>query len=58
MDVISRVEQFNKSLGIVTSFYNAQDDILGYSENNIIYLNTHYKDNLELVNKHETLHFF
>ena len=58
MDVISRIEKFNKSLGIATSFYSAQDDILGYSENNVIYLNTFYKEDLELVNKHETLHFF
>lgn len=58
MDVTSKIENFNKTLGIQTSFYNAQDDILGYSENNIIYLNTYYKENLEVVNKHETLHFF
>jgi hypothetical protein len=48
----------NEKLGIKTIFFNEDNGILGYTENNIIYLNEFYDKDLELVNKHEVLHLF
>lgn len=58
MSIIENIKLNNQRLGIETIFYNANNDILGYSENNKIYLNTFYLDDIDLVNKHEILHFF
>lgn len=58
MNTIQNIKINNHKLGIKTIFYNANDDILGYSDNKKIYLNTFYNEDIELVNKHETLHFF
>ena len=55
----NKITEFNKKLGIKTEFVDVKEDILGYSENNSIYLSKKLNDEeLEKVNKHELLHFF
>ena len=49
----------NNKLGINTVFYNEENGVLGYCENNTIFLNEFYdEETLNLVNRHEVLHFF
>ena len=48
----------NAALGIKTAFFSKKKGVLGYAEGNTIYLNKYYEGELELVNKHELLHFF
>ena len=59
MSILDSIKINNRKLGIKTIFYNANDGVLGYSDKKKIYLNTFYnEEDIELVNKHETLHFF
>lgn len=48
----------NEKLGIKTIFFYDENGVLGYCEDNVIYLNEFYKNHLEMINKHEVLHFF
>lgn len=48
----------NNELGINTAFFCEDNGILGYSEGNTIYLNKYYNSDLEIVNKHEVMHFY
>lgn len=48
----------NKRYGIETIFYSDELDIIGYSLNNTIYLNTNSTADLNLANRHELFHFF
>lgn len=48
----------NKKLGLQTVFFYNENDVLGYAENRTIYLNEFYDEDLELINRHEILHFY
>ena len=56
MKTREEIIKFNEQLGIKTIFCDL-GDILGYSENDTIYLNENAED-LEKINNHELLHFF
>lgn len=58
MSVLEKIKLNNQKLGIATIFYNANDEILGYSEKNRVYLNVNYIEDIEKINKHEVLHFY
>ena len=53
-----KIIRFNSKLGIKTEFFYGDDDILGYSEGNTIYLNLNSNQDFEKTNRHEVLHFF
>lgn len=55
---INEIISKNKELGIKTKIFNEPNGILGYTEGENIYLNTYYKNDLELTNKHELLHLY
>ena len=56
--VKNRIIEGNSRLGLKTVFYNAKNATLGYAQDNTIYINEHYSDDIELINKHEVLHFY
>ena len=56
MKIKEEIIRFNEQFGIKTIFCDL-DDVLGYSENNTIYLNEN-ADNFQKINNHELLHFF
>ena len=56
MKTREEIIKFNEQFGIKTIFCDL-GDIVGYSENNTIYLNEHAED-LQKINNHELLHFF
>lgn len=48
----------NKRLGLNAVFFYDENGVLGYAEDTTVYLNEFYKNDLELINKHEILHFY
>ena len=56
MKTSEEIIKFNEQFGIITIFCDL-GDILGYSENETIYLNENAED-LQKINSHELLHFF
>lgn len=58
MDILNEIENTNRKLGLNTFFYNDENGVLGYSEDDNIFLNTYYVNDIEMVNKHEVLHFY
>ncbi len=56
MKIKEEIIRFNEQFGIKTIFCDL-GDVLGYSENNTIYLNEN-EDNFQKINNHEILHFF
>lgn len=56
MKTREEIIKFNEQFGIKTIFCDL-GDILGYSENNTIYLNENEED-FQKINNHELLHFF
>ena len=53
-----RIIEFNRKLGIKTEFITAEESVLGYAQNNTIYINENVEQDYEKTNKHEVLHFF
>ena len=58
MGIKEKIIVENNKIGLKTSFYHLNDKTLGYVENDVIYLNTFYDNDLEIANKHEVLHCF
>lgn len=48
----------NNKLGIATHFFYDPNGVCGYAKGNSIYLNEFYQGQLEIISKHEILHFF
>ena len=55
---VKKIVNFNNKLGIKTEFFYGDEEILGYSEGNTIYLNLNSNQDFEKTNRHEVLHFF
>ena len=53
-----RIIEFNRRLGLKTEFITVEEGVLGYAENNTIYINEAVEQDFERTNKHEVLHFF
>ena len=53
-----RIIEFNKKLGLKTEFITDEKGVLGYAQNNTIYINESVEQDYERTNKHEVLHFF
>ena len=56
-EIKEKIIQFNKKFGLNTEFIT-DENILGYSLGNTIYINSSIEQDYERTNKHELLHFF